>query len=106
MINFKKFLEMASFTLPQNIKIKNQDYVAVDMMFEKNPRTVNRNGKIMNQGSKFIAKIPNSKKYLAYDGQGEAKIIPNEEAKILEIEKEYEKIPNNWWKKARFINEF
>ena len=106
MINFKEFLEMASFTLPQNIKIKNQDYVAVDMMFEKDPRTLNKNGKIMNQWSKFIAKIPNAKKYLSYDGQGEARIIPNKEAKILEIEKEYEKIPNNWLKKARFINEF
>jgi hypothetical protein len=57
----------------------------------------------MNQGSKFIAKIPNSIHYLTYDGRGESSFVEKEEALHM-LEKGYQKIPSNWWKKANFLS--
>ena len=46
--------------------------------------------------------MPNSNNYLAYDGKGYSLFIDKEEIPELLIQG-YEKIPNNWWQKARFI---
>lgn len=105
-MNFRNFIEMASFTLPKLIKIDDKRYAAIDMMFEKKPTTYNKDGKVMNQGSKFVAKIPDSGEYLVYDGEGEAFFASSSKAKKLINQKEYEEIPDTWWKKARFIDEF
>lgn len=101
-MNFKEFLEMASFTLPQVIDLNGDKIDAVDMQFELPPRTIDKNGKTMNQGSRFIARMPNSNNYLAYDGKGYSFFISKQEMFDL-LSQGYEKIPNDWWKKARFI---
>ena len=61
-----------------------------------------KNGKTMNQGSRFVARMPNSNNYLAYDGKGYSFFISKQEMFDL-LSQGYEKIPNDWWKKARFI---
>jgi hypothetical protein len=103
-MKFKSWFEMASFTLPNSIKINGQNYSAIDMQFELDPKTVNKDGKVMNQGSKFVARFPFEDKYLIYDGQGNAGVFPKKQAlRVLEDE-EYEKIPDNWWVKAKFLD--
>ena len=101
-MTFRQYLEMASFTLPQKVKIGNDVVSAVDMQFEKYPQTRNEDGKVLNQGSKFIAKIPESSKYLVYNGEGFSEIVDQEN--VLDfIKKGFQKISNGWWKKALFI---
>jgi len=102
-MNFKNFFEMASFTLPEVINFDGNKVGSVDMQFELPPKTIDKNGRVMNQGSKFIAKMPNSNSYLAYDGKGYSYFINKKDAVDLLISHEYEKIPNNWWEKAIFI---
>lgn len=102
-MNFKQYFEMASFTLPHSIEINGEDVDAIDMQFEIYPPTKNKNGKIMNQGSKFIAKIPQQNKYIAYDGKGLAKFVQPKDIPELAIDN-YEKIPNGWWLKARLLS--
>jgi len=104
-MNFKNFIEMASFTLPKLIKIDDKKYGAVDMMFEKEPTTYNKDGKVMNQGSKFIARVPDAGEYLAYNGGGDAFFVDSEKAEELLKDEGYEEIPDTWWKKARFIDD-
>jgi hypothetical protein len=101
-MNFRNFLEMASFTLPHFINLDGEKINAIDMQFELSPKTINKNGKTMNQGSKFIAKMPNSNNYLAYDGKGYS-FFTNKDEIIELLVQGYEKIPNDWWQKARFI---
>ena len=102
-MQFKKWLEMASFTLPAFIKIKNKKINAIDMQFELEPATLNRHGRVMNQGSKFVAKLPDNDNFIGYDGDGYAFFVPKEKAlKLLTLD--YERIPNNWWTKARFLD--
>lgn len=72
------------------------------MHFEFYPKTKNKQGKVMNQGSKFIAKIPNSNDYLAYNGQGRSFTI-NSEEKQKYLSHGYEIIDKNWHKKANLI---
>lgn len=100
MFNFRKFLEMASFTLPKSIEINNQEVEAIDMQFEKFPKTLDKNGRVMNQGSKFIAEIPNSNYYVAYDGKGKSFITKNYKQYL---DDGYEIINKNWYKKAHLI---
>lgn len=104
-MNFKNFIEMASFTLPKLIKINDKNYSAIDMMFEKEPTTYNKDGRVMNQGSKFVARVPEASEYLAYNGGGEASFVSSSKAKELIEEEGYEEIPDTWWKKARFIDD-
>lgn len=101
-MNFKQYVEMASFTLPQPIELNGRLADAVDMQFELHPKTKDQNGKIMNQGSKFVAKMPNSKLYLAYDGEGYS-FFANQDEIFELLASNYSKIPNDWWKKARFV---
>lgn len=101
-MSFKKYLEMASFSLPSPIKIKGQKVGLIDMQFELDPVTVDHNGKVMNQGSKFIAKFPDRNKYLIYDGKGYASMSGEEEALEL-LNHGYKKIPDGWWEKAKFL---
>jgi hypothetical protein len=103
-MEFKCFLEMASFTLPHPIVIDGEYVTAVDMQFEKYPRTINDSGKVMNQGSKFVAKIPNSSDYIVYDGAGNSNFI-NKNDIIEYITKGFNKISGDWWKKAFFIKD-
>jgi hypothetical protein len=103
-MEFKQFLEMASFTLPHPVKIKDQIVAAVDMQFEKSPPTINQSGRVMNQGSNFIARIPNTSIYLAYDGAGHAKFISKD--KIAEyLAAGFQQINDDWWEKAFFVEE-
>lgn len=104
-MNFKNYIEMASFTLPKLIKIDDKRYNAIDMMFEKEPTTYNKDGKVMNQGSKFIARVPDAGEYLAYNGGGDAFFVDSKKAEELVSDKGYEDIPDTWWKKARFIDD-
>lgn len=102
-MEFKKWLEMASFTLPVPLKIKNKKVNAIDMQFELEPITLNKTGRVMNQGSKFLAKIPGSDNFIGYDGDGYSFLIPKEKAlKLLTLD--YERVPNNWHFKARFLD--
>ena len=75
------------------------------MMFEKEPTTYNKDGKVMNQGSKFIARVPDAGEYLAYNGGGDAFFVDSEKAEELLKDEGYEEIPDTWWKKARFIDD-
>jgi hypothetical protein len=102
-MKFKKWFEMASFTLPDSIKIGDKKFGAIDMQFELHPKTLNRDGTVMNQGSKFLAKIPVSKNYIGYDGQGYAFFVSAGKIESL-IKSGYTKIPDNWWHKARFLD--
>jgi hypothetical protein len=101
-MNFRQFYEMASFTLPHSINIDGEKVQAIDMQFELSPKTLDKNGKVMNQGSKFIAKMPNSSDYLVYNGEGYSIFADRDNLYNL-LEKGYELIPKDWWKKARFI---
>jgi hypothetical protein len=98
----KNLFEMASFSLPYKIEIKGKEYSLVDMQFELEPKTLDQNGNVMNQGSKFIARLPDSKKYLVYNGEGYSDILSAQDATSL-YKIGYQKIPDNWHKKARFI---
>lgn len=103
-MEFKCFLEMASFTLPHPIKIGDDYVTAVDMQFEKDPPTINDFGRVMNQGSKFVAKIPNSSDYLVYDGAGGSDVI-NKKNIFDYIETGFSRIGRDWWKKAFFVKD-
>ncbi len=100
--SWKNLFEMASFSLPYSIEIKGKEYSLVDMQFELEPKTLDVDGKVMNQGSKFIAKIPDSANYLVYNGEGYSDIVSGPDA-IRLYELGYQRIPDNWHKKARFI---
>jgi len=95
---------MASFTLPHPIKIDGEYVTAIDMQFEKLPRTRNDSGKVMNQGSKFVAKIPNSSDYIVYDGAGNSDFVSENDI-IRYTEEGFSKIVGEWWKKAFFIKD-
>jgi len=101
-MNFANYFEMASFSLPRLIKIKDQKVGLIDMQFELGPSTLDTSGRVMNQGSKFIAKIPDKEKYIAYNGKGYASLMSKEDAIEL-LNNGYQKIPDNWWEKARFL---
>ena len=93
---------MASFTLPDNLSIKGKEVSAIDMQFEKIPKTFNKEGIVMNQGSKFVAQIPNSNHFISYDGHGRSEFISELKAQEL-IDQGYEKLPDNWWEKANLL---
>ena len=115
-MEFKKWLrnEMAWFTVPDeiNIKVPYKDgglmpVKMVDMLFEKNPE-LHRDkvsGSTMNQGSKFVAPIPNSDRYLAYHGNRggiSSQTISKKEA--MDLSKgEYNVLPEEWYEKALLI---
>jgi len=103
--SFKEWLridEMASFSFPFKIEIKGKEYSLVDMKFENEPKTYDRDGHVMNQGSKFLAKIPDSNEYIVYDGKGYSKVLLPSEVKGLH-QQGYELIPEDWYKKATFV---
>lgn len=100
--SWKDLFEMASFSLPHSINIKGKEYSLVDMQFELEPKTLDLNGNVMNQGSKFFAKIPDSSEYLVYNGEGYSDIVNVQDAMRLQ-ELGYQRIPDNWYRKARFI---
>jgi hypothetical protein len=103
MIGFKNFFkEMASFSLPRKIEILGKEYEAIDMQFEKEPKTLDKQGNVMNQGSKFFAKLPNSDKYIVYDGEGYSQFSSPNKIEVL-VKLGYEQIPEDWYKKALFI---
>ena len=101
-MQFREYLEMASFTLPHKLRIGDKIVSMVDMQFEKSPATVNSDGRVMNQGSMFIAKIPGSLDYLSYDGQGNSEFVKKVSLSDY-MKKGFQKISSNWWKKADFI---
>lgn len=101
--SFKDFFnEMASFSLPSRIKINGKEHSLVDMQFELEPKTLDRNGRVMNQGSKFFAKIPESDRYLVYDGKGYSTTYSPSKIELLS-KMGYEAVPDDWYKKARFV---
>lgn len=93
---------MASFTLPKKISVFGKEYDAVDMQFEKEPKTLDKNGHVMNQGSKFFAKLPDSNNYIVYDGKGYSQFSSPNKVEIL-LKLGYEEVPEGWHKKAAFI---
>lgn len=104
MLSFKEFFqEMASFSLPRKINVGGNEYSGIDMQFEIEPKTLDRNGNVMNQGSKFFAKLPDSNNYLVYDGHGYSQFSSPSKEDIL-IKMGYEKVPDGWHNKAVFIN--
>ena len=100
--SWKDLFEMASFSLPHPIQIGGKEYSLIDMQFELEPRTLDINGHVMNQGSKFVAKIPEGSNYLVYNGEGYSDVVSAQEAMDLQ-ELGYKRIPDNWFRKARFI---
>ena len=112
-MKFKQWLqkEMASFMLPDTVRImvptKDHDekMIAVDMYFEKQPQDIDKvSGTVMNQGSKFVAKVPYGNKYFVYNGLDGAleRLVNKEEAEEL-IRGEHNLLPDTWWKKAMII---
>lgn len=103
MAEFKDFFyEMASFSLPNKIIIGDKEYDAIDMKFEDEPKTLDRYGHVMNQGSKFFAKLPNKNRYIVYDGEGYSQFFSPNKIEIL-LKLGYEEVPDNWYEKAIFI---
>ena len=109
-MEFKEWLlkEMAHFTVPNNLNVqiphnnKLEKVIAFDMRFELPPAVLDKNsGKVMNQGSKFIAKIPLTSYYLVYNGlEGILpKLVNKNKIKDL-IEAGYNLLDNNWWRRA------
>ena len=113
-MNFKKWLtisEMASFTVPPQLDFdipcdrwKQQDGCKVrgiDMRFEDPPQVLDKNGKPMNQGSKFVAKLPNEDTYIVYHGMMglDDKKFSQPEAEALAAG-EYTMLPKDWWVRA------
>ena len=112
--DFKEWLkkEMASFMIPNSLQItvpigdNIEKVIGVDMLFEKDPKTIDKfsfRKNVMNQGSKFIAKVPYGSKYFVYNGFNGISdhLISKEKAK--ELEQEYNILDDNWWKKAMVI---
>lgn len=100
LMDFRNFFEMASFTLPYPIVVDGEVVDAVDMQFEKYPPTLNDSGRVMNQGSRFVARLPDGSAYLVYDGSGGASFVSD----ISDyIRLGFERVVGNWWKKAFFI---
>jgi len=123
-MNFKKWLainEMASFSLPPNaqfsipcnsVKLKlppelrekfpcqEMPVTMIDFRFEGPPSYEPPfNG--FNNGSKFIAKLPNSSEYLIYHGGffKEPQILPEKQASALN----YPQIPDYWFVRAELF---
>ena len=102
-IAFRRYFEMASFSFPHDLRIGDDLVSSVDMRFEKIPSTVNADGKVMNQGSKFIAKLPGHDDYIAYDGAGVCEFVVHDD--VLDyIHRGFLLLGNNWWKKAVFLH--
>jgi hypothetical protein len=102
-IKLKKLKEMASFSLP--IDVKDKKYSAIDMQFELEPKTLDKDGHVMNQGSKFLAKIPDSNNYIVYDGRGYARLASHSEVQLL-LNMGYDIISDDWYKKANLIENY
>lgn len=113
MITFKEWLqrEMASFMLPDTVKVKvptregDDIMVAVDMYFERPPRDIDKvSGTVMNQGSKFVAKVPFGNAYFVYNGLDgpEHRLVSRRDAEELS-KGEHNLLPDDWWKKAMII---
>lgn len=112
-MNFKEWLkkEMASFMVPDSLHLtvpigdNLEKVIGVDMFFEKDPKTIDKfSNTVMNQGSKFIAKVPHGNKYFVYNGIDGISdhLISKDEAEELE-QGEYNLLDDNWWKKAMVI---
>ena len=121
-MNFKKwFNEMASFSLPPRaqfaipcdaVKIKlpremqnkfpcqELPVAMIDFRFEGPPAYPPPFNKF-NNGSQFIAKLPESSEYLVYHGQlpKEPEILPERQALNLN----YPKVPDDWFVRAEFF---
>ena len=104
--------EMASFTIPDSFVItipagdSVEKAIAIDMLFEKNPKTIDKdNGMVMNQGSRFIAKLPNKDLYFVYNGlRGLSdELITKEEA--YKLSDKFNILDDIWWKKANIYDE-
>lgn len=102
MKTFKEYIEMASFSLPRKISIFGKEFNAIDMQFEKEPKTLDKNGHVMNQGSKFFAKLPDSNNYIVYDGKGYSQFSSPNKIDIL-LKLGFYEDPEDWYKKADFI---
>ena len=102
-IAFRRYFEMASFSFPHDLRIGDDLVSSVDMQFEKSPSTVNADGKVMNQGSKFIAKLPGHDDYIAYDGAGVCEFVAPDDASNY-IHRGFLLLGNNWWRKAVFLH--
>lgn len=121
-MKFKEWLktnEMASFTLSPNAQFsvpcgmvklklppelqdkftcKDLPVTMIDFRFEGPPPydpPFNR----FNNGSKFIAKLPNSSEYLVYHVSKEAEILPARQAKAFG----YPEVPDYWFVRAELI---
>lgn len=112
-MKFKDWLqkEMASFMLPDTFQIMVPSHddmeqaIAVDMLFEKQPQNIDKvSDTVMNQGSKFVAKVPFGNKYFVYNGLAGVsdKLISKQEAEILAL-KDHNMLPEDWYKKAMLI---
>ena len=114
-MNFKEWLkkEMASFMFPDTVSIMvpthddMEQAIAVDMFFERPPQNIDKiSGTVMNQGSKFVAKVPFGNKYFVYNGLDGAlnHLVSKQEAEEL-AKGEHNILPEDWWKKAMIIGQ-
>lgn len=88
-----KIQEMSSFSIPSSMDFEvpcdrqHQDLGchvgALDMRFEDPPQTRDALGRVLNQWSGFVARIPNSKLFLVYD-RGTPRLVDNTE-KVKEL---------------------
>ncbi len=90
-MNFAEWLhinEMSSFTIPNGVDFEipcnrqDRDFGchvgALDMRFEDPPQTKDGFGRVLNQGSNFVGKIPDTNDYLVYNGKASISNNPKE----------------------------
>lgn len=73
----------------------------VDMKFEEPPQFRDQNGKVLNSGSNFVFKKPNSELYcIVQAGQVVPNLVGREQATALVRTQGYTLLPDTWWKRV------
>ena len=136
-MDFAKWLniqEMANFTVPDEADFKmpcnkkEKDFGCkvgmIDMRFEDNPKTLDDNEKVLNNGSYFIAKIPmmnnlgGTGQYLVYSGMKDNPRLENNPLTLKKLQEPRQEkwldgvktvrhimLPDNWWEKALMLDD-
>lgn len=136
-MDFAKWLniqEMANFTVPDEADFKmpcnkkEKDFGCkvgmVDMRFEDNPKTLDDEGHVLNNGSYFIAKIPvmnslgGTGRYLVYSGHLTHPRLENNPLTLKKLQEPRREmvgdkmqtirhimLPDDWWHKALILDD-
>ena len=108
-MKFKKwFSEMAHVIVPSNVNLQEPCAAGqcrigmMDMKFEEPPQVRDSNGRVLNQGSKFVFKQPDSELFGVVDQGQMLPQLVNKQAAIDFVQNQgYVWVPDNWWKRAQ-----